>query len=276
MIFLCQIVLYLIRRNVLFCGGLRCVAASILVMAFLLVPGCALKKPPPEVTSPPRTRELEYSVREGDTLTGIAARFHSDPSRSTFIARHNDLGSGEEEVLTGQMVRIPFTEEEYARFRKLVKARTAYNRGLFFAEKEDYERAIGEFRKAIEHSPYFVSVYHDLGVAYWRAGRTEEAIRILKHGLGLEPENDHLHHALATIYYRSGLTSLALEEFRESVTLNPENQDSLYAYALVLEEAGQQGKALETLDRFICSFPDSSRIGEARRKRDELSSTRRE
>lgn len=50
---------------------------------------------------------VEYRVRRGDTLQGVARRLYGDPRRIDLILRHNDLGPPPHRLRAGQILRVP-------------------------------------------------------------------------------------------------------------------------------------------------------------------------
>jgi len=60
-----------------------------------------------------------------------------------------------------------------------------FNRGLVYANKEDMDRAISDWDKAIELDPDFSAVYYNRGIAYANRGETQNAIADFKKVLEL-------------------------------------------------------------------------------------------
>ena len=60
-----------------------------------------------------------------------------------------------------------------------------FNRGLVYANKEDMDRAISDWDKAIQLDPDFSAVYYNRGIAYANRGETQNAIADFKKVLEL-------------------------------------------------------------------------------------------
>jgi len=60
-----------------------------------------------------------------------------------------------------------------------------FNRGLIYANKEDLDRAISDWDKAIQLDPDFSAVYYNRGIAYANRGETQNAIADFKKVLEL-------------------------------------------------------------------------------------------
>ncbi len=60
-----------------------------------------------------------------------------------------------------------------------------FNRGLVYANKEDLDRAISDWDKAIQLDPNFSAVYYNRGITYANRGETQNAIADFKKVLDL-------------------------------------------------------------------------------------------
>ena len=60
-----------------------------------------------------------------------------------------------------------------------------FNRGLVYANREDFDRAISDWDKAIQLDPNFSAVYYNRGIAYANKGETQNAIADFKKVLEL-------------------------------------------------------------------------------------------
>jgi type IV pilus assembly protein PilF len=92
-------------------------------------------------------------------------------------------------------------------------------------------------------------VYVRLAVAYMQKGQLGEALKNIKKGVALDPNNGEGHNVMAIIYSRLGENSLADKHFRKAISLQPKNSYTLNAYGSFLcgqkkfQEADAQFKA---------------------------------
>jgi tetratricopeptide (TPR) repeat protein len=63
-----------------------------------------------------------------------------------------------------------------------------YRRGLAYASKKEYDRAIADYTRAIELDPKNLSAYNDRGVAYTSKGDYERAIADVTRAVELAPK----------------------------------------------------------------------------------------
>jgi tetratricopeptide (TPR) repeat protein len=122
------------------------------------------------------------------------------------------------------------------------------NLGLAYDRIGKYEEAIRELKEALRLNPYYIEVHNNLGVTYDRMGRHEEAVNELKEALKLNPDYTEAHCNLGNIYARSGRYEEAAGELQEALRINPElaiahnNLGNIYALQKRNEEAIQEFK----------------------------------
>ncbi|MBI3008147.1 MAG: tetratricopeptide repeat protein, partial [Candidatus Omnitrophica bacterium] len=66
-------------------------------------------------------------------------------------------------------------------------ARIHINLGVAYAKRDEYDKAIMEYKKAIELYPDFVMTYINMGYMYSKKGMNEEAVRAYKAALAIRP-----------------------------------------------------------------------------------------
>ncbi len=122
------------------------------------------------------------------------------------------------------------------------------NLGNLYAIRGDAERAITEYRKALEIDPTFVGAYVNLADLYRARGADGEAQAILRQGLARDPKAAALHYALGLTLVRQKQTADALKELAEAVRLDPANARYAYVYAVGLNDSGRPAEALKVLE----------------------------
>ncbi|MFO1311086.1 MAG: multiheme c-type cytochrome [Burkholderiales bacterium] len=121
------------------------------------------------------------------------------------------------------------------------------NMGNLYARRSDGERAIAEYRKAIEIDPTYVPAYANLADFYRSRGADGEASKALREGLARQPQSAVLHHALGLALVREKRMSEAIPELALAVKLAPDDARFAYVYAVALDGAKQGPKAREVL-----------------------------
>jgi Flp pilus assembly protein TadD len=138
------------------------------------------------------------------------------------------------------------------------EARTAL--GTFYAARgrpEDAERLL---RSAIALEPRHVPAYVNLADLRRAQGRDADAEAVLREGLTANPGDASLHHALGLALVRLQRTPEALGELRRATELAPGDTRFAYVYAVALNSAGEVKDALKEIDRALKSRPDDREL----------------
>jgi len=145
------------------------------------------------------------------------------------------------------------------RFRELAGIN---NRGDFV------DRAIGEYKKAMEADPDSLFLRVELAELYWRIGRIADAVQDAEAVLKINPDQADAHRLLANIYWRNlgdpqpdkvAKDSLrkAIEHFEALSRLNPADNDNYLVLGRLYRLSNQSSKAEEVLRKVLNADPDS-------------------
>jgi tetratricopeptide (TPR) repeat protein len=115
-----------------------------------------------------------------------------------------------------------------------VRARLAY--GSYFSDINEIDKAMAQWKKALELAPKNPVAWNNIGKAYGKQGRIAEAFRHFAKAAELAPKEALYHRNLATLifsypddaarYYlidRSQIVPKSLELFKKARALDPEN-----------------------------------------------------
>lgn len=138
------------------------------------------------------------------------------------------------------------------------EARTAL--GTFYAARgrpDDAERLL---RSAIAMEPRHVPAYVNLADLRRAQGRDADAAAALREGLAANPEDASLHHALGLALVRLQRMPEALADLQRATQLAPGNTRFAYVYAVGLYSAGRAADALSEIDRALKRDPDNREL----------------
>jgi tetratricopeptide (TPR) repeat protein len=93
--------------------------------------------------------------------------------------------------------------------------------GRIYSERNDFDRAITEFREAESIRPDYPATVRELGLAYYDKGRFEEAIASFTKLTTLQPDNAPSHSLLGTAYHAAGELDRALAAYRQANSIAP-------------------------------------------------------
>lgn len=195
--------------------------------------------------------------------------------------------------LTSAQVR--HWESNYSLFRRAAtvapgSALVFSNYGIALAERGELDKAMEQYRKAIDADPYYVQSYVNLGNTLKEIGRTREALSMYQRALELapdlkdvavaaaalmaetgdarsaaeeyekslkeDPDNPVVHHNLGSIAARSGDVEKALEHYTEALRIKPDYAAAHRSLALVLRAQGRMDEAGDHLRQAVRHKPD--------------------
>lgn len=139
---------------------------------------------------------------------------------------------------------------------KRAKAVQFFRDGLSFLSKDDCERALTYFEKAVESDSAYADAWAQAGFCNEKLGKHAEALEASKKAVSLRPS--------AESYFNIGLASFylkqykeAAEAYRQSIKLDPYNSaDGYYALGLVYREWGKADEEIQAYKQAIRSRPD--------------------
>ena len=120
--------------------------------------------------------------------------------------------------------------------------------------KAQIYREIGE--KKILDNPKDAKALEDLGAQYIELGNIDNAEKVLKQAMQIDPNRCRIWFNLGVVYAKRGQWVEALEPFVKAIELNPEDASSRYNCGLVLEKIGQIDAAIEQHSEAIALNPD--------------------
>ena len=139
---------------------------------------------------------------------------------------------------------------------KRAKAVQFFRDGLSFLSKDDCEKALPYFEKAVESDSNYAEAWAQTGFCNEKLGRHAEAIEASKKAVSLRPS--------AESYFNIGLASYylkqyrdAAEAYRQAIRLDPYNAaDAYYALGLVYRDWGKADEEIQAYKQAIRQRPD--------------------
>jgi Flp pilus assembly protein TadD len=129
------------------------------------------------------------------------------------------------------------------------------NLGNMYAEGGETERAVAEYRNAIEIDPTFEVAYANLADLYRARGDEAQAGAVLREGLARNPKAAELEYALGLSFVRQKDSAASLQALREATRLAPDDPRFAYVYAVALNDSGHAREALKVLDGALKRSP---------------------
>lgn len=139
---------------------------------------------------------------------------------------------------------------------KRARAVQFFRDGLSFLSKDDCEKALPYFEKAVESDSSYADAWAQAGFCNEKLGKHAEALDASKKAVNLRPS--------AESYFNIGLASFYLKQYREaadayrqSIRLDPYNAaDAYYALGLVYRDWGRADEEIQAYKQAIRLKPD--------------------
>ncbi|MCG9968340.1 tetratricopeptide repeat protein [Pelotomaculum terephthalicicum JT] len=103
-----------------------------------------------------------------------------------------------------------------------------------------------------KENPRDTAVLMELGEAYIRAGKPDQAVKTYEQVLAVEPNNITVRLEMAYIYYFTSQYDLAIGQLNEIIKNNPDNGEAHLIYGYVLGQGKKDYAAgIQELEKFI-------------------------
>lgn len=134
---------------------------------------------------------------------------------------------------------------------KRAKAVQFFRDGLSFLSKDDCERALPYFEKAVESDGNYAEAWAQAGFCREKLGRHSEAIEASKKAVNLRPSAESYFNIGLANYYLKQYREAA-ENYRQSIRMDPYNAaDAYYALGLVYRDWGRADDEIQAYKQAI-------------------------
>ncbi|HEU4432653.1 MAG TPA: trypsin-like peptidase domain-containing protein [Pyrinomonadaceae bacterium] len=139
---------------------------------------------------------------------------------------------------------------------KRAKAVQFFRDGLSFLSKDDCEKALPYFEKAVESDNQYAEAWAQSGFCNEKLGRHAEALEASKKAVNLRPSAESYFNIGLANYYLKQYKDAA-EAYRQSIKLDPYNSaDAYYALGLVYRDWGKADDEIYAYKQAIKLRPD--------------------
>lgn len=136
------------------------------------------------------------------------------------------------------------------------------NLGDYYGRRGEYEKAIEEFKKAIELQPNYGDAYHNLGNTYQQIGKIDMAIENYQKALQFNPRLWQSRQNLAVIYFGQEKFKEASEEMQKAIEISPANPNLRLVSAIIYLKMGQKDEARAALEKTLELDPENMKAKE--------------
>jgi predicted CXXCH cytochrome family protein len=193
------------------------------------------------------------------SLKTIAWALHSPES----IIRHTAVQSYPEydrEMFIKELTPMLYDLTRGVRMTAAIRLSVIPKNELPRKYQQAFDKALNEYRLAMEYTADFQTSRHNLGNMYSNLGDLKKAEE--NYLAAIEIDNRFLPPKLnlAMVYNREGKNGRALALFQEIIESNPEFGDAYYYYGLLLAEEKKFKESAEMLAKAAEFYPDRARI----------------
>jgi Tfp pilus assembly protein PilF len=126
-----------------------------------------------------------------------------------------------------------------------LKARAYYNIGYCYDELDNFTKSIEAYKQAIRIDPNHAKAYSSLGAAYNSLGLCKEAIEACKQAIRIDPEYIDAYNNLGRAYTDLGLFEDAIEAYKQAIRIDPDNVNAHLGLGLIYLRTGDRNSALD-------------------------------
>jgi tetratricopeptide (TPR) repeat protein len=132
--------------------------------------------------------------------------------------------------------------------------------GDLYSVLEDYEHAVGAYRKAIELDANFPRARYKMGAALLRLDRPEAAIPALQEEIKITPNDPDVQYNLAYALLQTSQKEQAMAMLQTVLQAHPEHAEAQYQMGKVLLDEGKMQDAVEHLEAAARLDPEKDYI----------------
>ena len=123
-----------------------------------------------------------------------------------------------------------------------------YNLGLDEGKKENWQKAIDYYKKALVYDPEFAFAYDNIGICYRRLGKYDEAIEAYESSLKIDPNGEMPLQNIGIAYIYKKEYKKAVKSYERLAKIDPKNPEVFYGLGNIYAQyLAEYEKALENL-----------------------------
>ena len=150
----------------------------------------------------------------------------------------------------------PYTEPDSRDL--LQRGIEAHQRGVVYGRRDDHERAIAAFSKAIELNPNHANSYYNRGVAYGQTDDYERAIEDFNKAIELNPNHADVYYNRAFICHKRRYYDRAIEDYTKAIQFRPNDTIAYLNRGRAYNSKNKPGRAIADFSKTIELSPNDA------------------
>jgi len=141
-------------------------------------------------------------------------------------------------------------EQEIKMLDELIKqdgnnAAALYNRAWLYASRNDFEKAVEDYTKAIQIDKGQADIYYNRGLLYVKMKKYDLAVKDFDEAIKLNPRDADAYCNRGGVNNQLGKMGPAIKDYSEALKIRPRDADTLYSRGVVYQSMGNKAKAME-------------------------------
>jgi len=130
------------------------------------------------------------------------------------------------------------------------------NLGYALYRKGELDKAVTQYRQALEIQPGYPQALNNLGIALRQMGELDDAIQQYRKALQSQPDYAEAHYNLGIALFAKGDTEEAIAQYRQALLTAPENAKAHNNLGIALALKGNMEEAIQQYRKALQSQPD--------------------
>jgi tetratricopeptide (TPR) repeat protein len=135
-----------------------------------------------------------------------------------------------------------------------------YNLGLAYMKEQRYQDARDSFINATRYNASVAAVYNSLALAQDKLGDEATAVSNLEHALKLDPTMQEARNNLGAMQFRRGEVAAAAAQFERALERDPRNESVRFNLARVKSAQGDQASAISLFEELLAATPSDAEV----------------
>ncbi len=139
---------------------------------------------------------------------------------------------------------------------KRSNAESLYSQGVAQLSRDDFNRALSYFEKAVEIDPNYAEAWYQAGFCYGILGRHTEALKASKQAAKLRPDWSETFVNIGASNFALGQYKEAADAYKQAIKRDDDKPDTQYSLGLSLEKLNRTDEEILAYKRTIALKPD--------------------
>jgi len=131
-----------------------------------------------------------------------------------------------------------------------------YNLGLAYFRQGRLDDAIAQYQKVLQINPVETDALNNLGSAFLQLGRLDEAVAYYQKALTIKPDSAETHYNLGNAWFRQGRTDQAMTQYQVALAIDPDSAEAHYNLGNAFLQQGRMEEATAQYQKALDLKPD--------------------